>query len=82
MADNGNKTVAAAVRAELARAKISGRQLACDLDISYRVMKTRLSGEYDFRADELARIAAHLGVPIQRLYGPADQPVAPTAVAS
>lgn len=76
MADNGNEPVAAAVRAELARAKISGRQLARDLDISYRVLNTRLTGLYSFRADELGRIAAHLNVPIQRLYGPAAEPTA------
>lgn len=56
--------VAAAVRAELARAGISGRQIARDLEWGQGPTARRLSGEVQFRVDELAKIAAYLGVPI------------------
>lgn len=67
--------VANAVRAELARARVSGRQLAADLGWAYPVLWRRLRGEVGFSADEIATIAEHLDVPIARLYGPpaADQ---------
>lgn len=62
--------VCASVRAELARAKITGRQLARELNWDYPHLWRRLKGDVAFRADEIARIAGHLDVPITRLYGP------------
>lgn len=72
MADTVHDPVAAAVRAELARAKISGRQLAADLNLPYHIISSRLRTKdaVAFKAEELARIAAYLEVPIERLYGP------------
>lgn len=72
MADTVLDPVAAAVRAELARANISGRQLAADLNLPYHMISSRLrlKDAVSFRAEELARIAKHLDVPIERLYGP------------
>lgn len=62
--------VSASVRAELARVRISGKQLARDLGIPYPILARRLNGEVAFRADQLARIAEYLDIPVQRLYGP------------
>lgn len=56
-------TVAASVRAELARAGVSGRQLARDLDWSPGVVQRLLAGEREFKAPELIAIARHLGIP-------------------
>lgn len=65
-------SVAAAVRAELARVGISGRQLARDMGWTpaYLGRRLKLNNPRPFRVDELARIAEHLGVPLSRLYGP------------
>lgn len=75
MADTVHDPVAAAVRAELARANISGRQLAADFDLPYHIISSRLRRKdaVAFKAEELARIAAYLDVPIARLYGPPVQ---------
>lgn len=55
--------VAAAVRAELARKGVSGRQLARDLDWSPGKTQRRLAGDYPFDAGELTQIAEYLGIP-------------------
>ena len=61
--------VAANVRAELARASISGRRLAGVLGISQPAMSRRLRGEIAFDVVELTRIAAETDVPLSRLLG-------------
>ena len=58
--------VAAAVRAELARAGISGRQLASAIELSPAAMDRRLNGAVPLRVDELIQIADFLGIPIER----------------
>lgn len=58
--------VAAAVRAELARAGISGRQLAAAINLSPAAMDRRLNGTVPLRVDELLQIAGYLDVPIER----------------
>jgi transcriptional regulator with XRE-family HTH domain len=67
--------VAAAVRAELARAGISGRKLARDLGWTHGWIARRLAVEdpHPFRVDELARIAEHLDVPMTRFVETADK---------
>ena len=62
--------IASSVRAELARARKSGRQLATEMDWHYPHLARRLSGDVEFSAAEVARIAAHLDLPIARLFGP------------
>ena len=58
---------AGAVRAELARRRITGRQLARDLGWPHTNLNRRLTGETPFRVDELHTIANHLGVPVATL---------------
>ena len=58
--------VAAAVRAELARAGISGRQLARDLGWSPAFAERRLAGTTPLRVDDLIEIAGYLAIPIER----------------
>lgn len=85
MPQDATNPIAASVRAELARAKISGRRLSNELSWHYPHLARRLSGDVAFRADEIGRIAAHLGVSLERLYGlPPDQttPDVPAAQAS
>lgn len=63
--------IASSVRAELARVNKSGRQLATEMDWHYPHLARRLSGDVEFSAVEVARIAKHLKLPIARLFGPA-----------
>lgn len=64
--------VAANVRAEMAFANISGRQLAEKLRVSQPALSRRLRGETAFDVTELAAIATALDVPLSVLV--ADQP--------
>lgn len=65
--------IAGAVRAEMARKGISGRQLAADLDIPVHYLQRRLAGSIDFGATELVTIADHLGIPVTRFYEEPDR---------
>lgn len=62
--------IASSVRAELARSGKSGRQLATEMKWHYPHLARRLRGDVEFSATEVARIAAHLNLPIARLFGP------------
>lgn len=64
MEQTTTERTAGAVRAELARRKITGRQLALSLGWSPTTTWRRLNAEYPFNVDELAAVAAHLGVPV------------------
>lgn len=55
---------AGAVRAELARRRISGQRIARELNWSPSTTRRRLIGQYPFTVEELGALAAHLGVPI------------------
>lgn len=61
------KRTAATVRAELARRRISGREMARHLGWSPATTQRRLAGTAPLDIDELAAVAAFLGVPIVRL---------------
>lgn len=74
--------VAASVRAELARAGVSGRELAAALGWSVMATSRRISGATPLRADELADIAAHLGIPVVRFYADPDEPAEAKAATS
>jgi transcriptional regulator with XRE-family HTH domain len=54
--------VAGAVRAELARRRISGRKLAEGLGWSFTTTARRLNGSSPFDIDELVAVAAFLDV--------------------
>lgn len=62
----GERT-AGAVRAELARRRISGRELAQSLGWSIGMTARRLRGECSFDIDELAAVADYLDVPLMDL---------------
>lgn len=69
------RTTASTVRAELARRRISGRELASLLNISERTVRRRLTGDTAFTAAELAVLAAHFGVAIESLLADEPEPV-------
>jgi transcriptional regulator with XRE-family HTH domain len=58
------RTIAAEVRAELARQQITQRELADRIGMFQQALQVRLAGRRPFRAEELAAIAAALGVPV------------------
>jgi transcriptional regulator with XRE-family HTH domain len=58
---------AGAVRAELARRRVSGRDLARKLGWSPSATARRLSGEKPFDINELQQIASVLDVPVSLL---------------
>lgn len=62
---------AANVRAELARRRISGRELARGIGWSAPTTFRRLRGDTPFTIDELIAVARFLGVPVAALI-PAD----------
>lgn len=59
--------VAGAVRAELARRQITGRQMARELGWSFTTTARRLNGSSPLDIDELAAVASFLGVSISDL---------------
>jgi transcriptional regulator with XRE-family HTH domain len=58
---------AGAVRAELARRRISGRKMAESLGWSPTTTARRLSGSSPFDIDELVAVADFLGIPLTAL---------------
>jgi transcriptional regulator with XRE-family HTH domain len=59
--------VAANVRAELARKRISQTKVADHLGVSRQNIAQRLNGRVDFRVSELVAIASLLGIPVTAL---------------
>ena len=59
--------IAEEVRVEMARQRVTGRQIAELLGISENTLSHRLAGRYEFRASELDKIARYLNVPITNL---------------
>jgi transcriptional regulator with XRE-family HTH domain len=60
------ETVAAEVRAELGRAKISSSELARRLGRSHSYLYRRIRGEVAFDVEDLSAIATELDVPVSR----------------
>jgi transcriptional regulator with XRE-family HTH domain len=67
MADKA--TVAANVRAELARHNKQRQSVADLLGLSRMAIHRRLTGETPFRVDELSKIAEDIGVSVTALIG-------------
>jgi transcriptional regulator with XRE-family HTH domain len=67
MSSEYNELVAAEVRAEMARRRITQEALAAHLHTTQRGISRRLTGEVAFNLDELSRIAEFLDVPVTRL---------------
>ena len=59
--------VAAELRAEMARQRKSGVELASVLNLSQQSVSRRLNGDTDISLDEIAVIADWLQVPVQKL---------------
>lgn len=70
--DVSRETVAAEVRAHLARHRVSGRQAALRLGWTVPYMSRRLSAEVAFDVDDLSALADLLGLPITAFF---DRPV-------
>lgn len=66
--------IAAEVRAELARARISGNRLPGLVGKSQSYWSRRLTGEYAMDVDDLAALAELLGVPVTRFFAEPDRP--------
>jgi len=66
MTQNLAEYVAAEVRAEMARQRVSQRQLAAQLGLSQVQIQRRLAGRIEFRPSELDGAAELLGVPVTR----------------
>lgn len=60
--------IADGVRAELARHKVSQRAAGELLGLPHQTVGKRLSGEIPFRAEELAKLAAALNIPVSRFF--------------
>ena len=61
--------VAASVRAEVARRKVTQQQLADLLGMHQMSVSRRLNGHTEFTVSELATVAEFLGVPVASLIG-------------
>jgi DNA-binding Xre family transcriptional regulator len=59
--------IAAEVRAELARRRMSWRDLALQTNIPTSTMHRRLTTGQDWRIDELLRVCNHLGLSLPEL---------------
>lgn len=55
--------IAAEVRAEIARRRLTQRQVAEILDMTQPALQLRLVGTRPFRAEELVKLADSLGIP-------------------
>lgn len=67
MEQTTSQLTAGAVRAELARHRISGRKLGREIGWSLGTTSRRLNGQSPITVDELTRIAGFIGVPLTAL---------------
>lgn len=67
-AESLSKTLAAAVRVEMARGRIKQTKMMADLDWSQPKLARRLAGETPFTLDELPAVAAALGITTAELF--------------
>lgn len=63
-----HEIVAAEVRAELARQRISGRQAARRLGWTQQALSRRLTGDIPFNVAELAELAGLLGIEVTAFF--------------
>lgn len=74
--------IAANVRVELARAKISGTQMAAQIGLAPSTFSRRMAGDVCFGADEIAAIATILSIPTDILLVGAIEIVEPAAMSA
>lgn len=78
-----SEQVNGAVKAELARRDVTGVELTAPLSLNRNSVYARLRGEMPWNTDELAKVAAFLGIPLATLFASATvDSVAAEAVAS
>lgn len=70
MEQTTTELTAGAVRAELARRRISGRELGREIGWSLGTTSRRLNGLSPMTVDELTAVASFLGVPVTTLLPP------------
>jgi len=73
MALSYNESVTAEIRAEMARRRITGRQLAASLGWSAQHLSRRMTGAVAWSTDEIEQAALMLGVPLAELVSPNSQ---------
>lgn len=61
-------TIASVVRSELEHHRMSQRAAAEILGLPQQSVQQRLAGEIPFRAEELAKLANALSIPVSRLF--------------
>lgn len=66
MATDVRDLIAQEVRAEMARQDKTQDEMSAVLDIDQAAISLRLRGRRSFRAEELVKIAAWLGVPVSK----------------
>lgn len=64
--DPERTAIATEVRAELARQQKTQREVGDILGLPQQSIARRLAGDISFRAEELTKLAAALGVPVTR----------------
>jgi transcriptional regulator with XRE-family HTH domain len=72
MAQTYNETVAAEVRAEMARQRRSQADIAAGLGWTQAFLSRRLNDDVAFSTDEIERLAGALGIPLSQLVTPAQ----------
>jgi hypothetical protein len=85
--DQARESIAGEVRAELARQHVSDAEVAACLGQNQQWFNRRKNGQVAFRADELAVVAAYLGVEVGQFFGrvisaprPDGEPVGPAGL--
>jgi transcriptional regulator with XRE-family HTH domain len=82
MSNEVRDTIAAEIRAEMARKQKTQYDLADVLGIPQSAVSLRLNGKRPFRAEELPIVAGLLGVPVERFYSDASNTPASTGSAA
>lgn len=68
MQSDERQQIANGVRAELARHRMSQRDAASVLGLHQQSLQMRLAGKTPFRAEELAKLADLLGIPVAQFF--------------
>ena len=76
------RAIAANVRVELARANVSGVQMAAKIGLPTSTFSRRMAGEVSFDAEELAGVAAVLEIPTDVLLSGAVTVIEPAAASA
>lgn len=70
MPSSYTESVAAEIRAEMARQRITQRDLAASAGLTTAYLSRRLTGDVALSTEDIERLAGALGVPISELASP------------